>query len=353
MKTPLNKLVFLSLLLSLLASGCAVLQQDAGHGPDTDAVIEKMIAEQEYGKALKLLDSLEEKESSTYSSRKKELDTLINKLEESTVVQAGDKAGREDLLDAITLIDNTLKKIPARPPLVELRKKLVRERELKKEETSTHLLLLEAGYLLDRLTLYERQAQFNKPSIISRWQMDKMKSSLEGLRSGFLNCENVQNERGNTTLAEKCTQMAERIKPDNSRKNLGSIEQKESARPEELSAGKKKRPAAMATTTTTKPLSNTAPEQDTRPSGKSGQQTDANNMKTPEDISKLLIEQYMREGATLYRAGKIHEARDTWKKVLAINEEHPAALEQVSRAEKVIQHLDNLKKTSQTPEIKK
>ena len=56
------------------------------------------------------------------------------------------------------------------------------------------------------------------------------------------------------------------------------------------------------------------------------------------------IAKQLEEGASLYRRGKISEARRTWQKVLALDPQNQTAIEKVARADKVLKSIQELQK---------
>ncbi|MBU0482696.1 MAG: hypothetical protein KKG47_16505 [Proteobacteria bacterium] len=352
---PIKKALLLMIWL-LLATGCAVKTHapDLTTTPDTVLLLDQLVSEQEYTKALETLEALENKiAGEDYDSRKRQISRLINEFEKNTIAAATAIADREDMPTAISLIDTALMKVPASKELSDFHLRLIRERERRMEEAQTHLLFLEAEYLLGRLKWYKEQSRLIKPSLITRWQMSSMEGSLDHLRDRFLACEKKQQGAGNPELAAKCQLMATRIHPESStEKNIPPEPEPDQVKPEELFKTKKSRPAqpvAAPPAPTADPAANQSPEQNTTSVAREIKGSEATEEK-PENPTRMMIEQYMQEGASLYRTGKISEARDTWLKVLDLDSEHQAAQEQIARAEKVLKRLDSLKKANETSE---
>lgn len=364
-KGLLNIVLLASALLA--ASGCAVLDYaPVGSAQQNQVALERMVSRQDYHKASIYLDKIkDDSDAEFYKSQSQRLADLTKELETDVEQKAVGRAELDDFIGAVTLVDQALNKIPESKMLLKLSKKLRQERSKRLAANDRYLLLGKAEYLFARLEWYEEQARMEKPSPITRWLMSRKEKALAGLYPDLLACGQQAINSAEYVVADKCLQMAKKINDSVEVRQLlaqidDSFTEAEAVSYEEcvvlLSATKKSKPAAVLMSLFLEL------EMEFKQELEKGEL-----LKAYESLAKLekfpgkkeqltgyrqqldkakenRIAKQLEEGASLYRRGKISEARRTWQKVLALDPQNQTAIEKVARADKVLKSIQELQK---------
>ena len=356
------------LVLALFAvPGCVGLNYArVGSAQQNQVVLERMVARQNYHKALIYLDKTkEESDGEFYESQHQRIITLTKELETAVEQKAVVRAELDDLLGAVTLVDQALKKIPESKKLLKLSDNFRQERNKRLAENARNMLLGKAEYLFAQLEWYEEQARLEKSSPITRWLMSRKEKALVGLHSDLLNCGQQAIKLAEYVVAGKCLQMAKKINNSEPVSKLlaqinDSFLNTETVSYEEcvvlMSATKKSLPVAV--------MESSFLELEMELKQEIGK---GELLKAYESLAKLekfpgkeeqlkgyrkqldksrdsRIVKQLKEGSSLYRRGKISEARRIWQKVLALDPQNQTAKEKVARADKVLKSIQDLQK---------
>ncbi|MCK4838480.1 MAG: hypothetical protein KAS94_06720 [Desulfobulbaceae bacterium] len=351
----------------LAASGCVSLDYArVGSAQQNQVALENMISRQDYHNASLYLDKIKDpSDAEFYKSQRQRIAHLTKEFETSVAQKAVDRAELDDFIGAVTLVDQGLGKIPESKKLLELSEKLRQERSKRLAANDRYLLLGKAEYLFARLEWYEEQARMEKPSLITRWLMRRKEKALAGLYPDLLDCGQQAIKSAEYIIADKCLQMAKKINDSEKVRQLlaqinHSFTEAETVSYEEcvvlLSVTKKSKPAAVLMSLFLEL------EMDFKQELEKGEL-----LKAYESLAKLekfpgkkeqlkgyrqqldkakesRIAKQLEEGASLYRRGKISEARWIWQKVLALDPQNQTAKEKVNRADKVLKSIQELQK---------
>jgi tetratricopeptide (TPR) repeat protein len=360
-KIPVRAIIFG--LTILLTSGCAALKPDstARQAAKREAM-EKQIAARNYHKALLLLKEAEPDENTeAYRSQRRRIDGLENILETEAELKATRLSELNDLREAIDILDQTLKKIPENSQLQEMRRDLVREREVRQSESARNLLLSEAEYLFSQLEWHDEQELLENSSFMSRWRKSRLEESLRSLHGELLLCGQEALAARQEPIAERCLQMAKAIDDTKVVKELLARIDSDPQAPSvvSISEAKKTRPASSSST------SFQTMEEELQKNIDKGQLIRAYEIlakleqfpgsteklhgyrKQLDKRKKSRITKLHKEASRLYRSGQIAEARSTWQQILALDPDNHTAVEKIARADKVLKKLQYLQDSQQ------
>ena len=365
----IKALLSIVLLVSVLFAvpGCAVLDSGrVGSAPQNQVALERMVASQNYHKALIYLDEIEaESAGEFYKSQHHRITRLTKEFEEDVDQKAVVRAGLDDLQGAVALVEQALGKIPESTNLLKLRDNLRQVRNRKLAANDRNMLLGKAEYLVARLEWYEEQARLEKSSLITRWLMRRKEKALIGLHPDLLECGQQAIKLAEYVVAEKCLQMAKKIDDSELVSQLlvqinDSFSTTETVSYEEcvvlISATKKAKPAVVLLALFRELEAVLQQEIDKGELLKAyaslaklekflGKEEQLQGYRQQLDKAReSRIAKQLAEGASLYRRGKISEARRTWQKVLALDPQNQTAKEKVARADKVLKSIQDLQK---------
>ncbi|MEN8135134.1 MAG: hypothetical protein ABFS18_06300 [Thermodesulfobacteriota bacterium] len=366
-RSRVNGLISVILLVSVLFAtpGCVVLDYArVNSSQQSQAALEKMVASQDYHKASIYLDKIKAgRDDEFYKSQHHRIARLTKELESAVEQKADERTGLDDLLGAVTIVEQALKKIPESKKLLKLSDNLRQERNKRLAANDRYMLLAKAEYLFSRLEWYEEQARLEKPSPITRWLTRRKKKALMGLQPDLFNCGRQSIELAEYVVADKCLQMAKKIDDSEAVNQLlaqidDSFSKTETVSYEEcvvlLSVTKKSKPASVLLALFLELETELKREINKGELLKAydslaklekfvGKEKQLKGYRKKLDKAREnRIAKQLEEGGKLYRRGKISEARKIWQKVLALDPQNQTAKEKVARADKVLKSIQGL-----------
>ncbi len=347
----------------LLATGCAFLGvPQQGDTPENQQAIEHLIAKKKYHLALSYLDKMQLDETSVaYTSPHRRITRLIRNLEQETVKKATDMSVQGNYAEAIEIVDHTLEYIPESKKIIDLSSSLKKSRNKRLANASHNLLLSETEYLISQLEWHEEEALLTKQSLLTRWQMGRIKRSLKSLRPDLVDCAEQALASNQEDIAERCLHLASMIEESAEiDKLLNKISVNEKGSPlVPLSDEKKIRPPSATSTTFLEIEERLKKEIDSENLTRayktlaelksfSGKEKQLSIYQQVLDRKKAnRIERHLQQGSDLYRNDNISQARDEWLKVLELDPNNHTANEKIDRADKVLRRIEDLQKSQQ------
>lgn len=362
---------FMTLVVVLSAAGGCVLPGYPLHNTpeERQSVLEKLVLGQNYQEALQFLDKIEpERSGEYYKSQRLRITLLADDFEADIAGKAVNLAELDDLVGALDLIGQGLRKIPESMKLAGLREKLRQERDRRLAENEREMLLSQVEYIFSQIDHYGEQAKVEKPSLKTRWRINKMEKQLAALHPDLLDCGQQTSKSGQYAIAKQCLTMALKIKDSEATRKLlarinGNIAVKVVSAEEKpvvlISATKKSRPAASLAADVLELETKLKQEIDRGDllkaygslakleefSGRSEQVIKFRELL--DGLKESRVAQQMEEGSVLYRQGKISEARGLWQQVLLLDPGNITVREKIDRADKVLGSILALQKAQQ------
>ncbi|MEN8142661.1 MAG: hypothetical protein ABFQ82_03575, partial [Thermodesulfobacteriota bacterium] len=218
-KELLDKLrssAILPVVILLLATSCTLLTApQRGYTPENQQTLEKLLSGEEYQRALIYLDKMQlDENDKAYKSQQRRITRLRESLEREVVKKTTDMTVQGDYAEAIELVDQAMDSIPQSTKLINLSDTLREARDKRLVVTRHNLLLSEAEHLISQLEWHEEKTLLKKPSIFSRWRINRMKNLLESLHPELIDCAKQALAANRGDIAERCLHTAAMI--DNS-----------------------------------------------------------------------------------------------------------------------------------------
>jgi tetratricopeptide (TPR) repeat protein len=236
-------------------------------------------------------------------------------------------------------------------------KNLRGQQKIVEEELNDQLLISNTSALKNQLPILEKLTKSSKNPQYQRL-LAQTKDQLQSMRLALSDC-GWRNFKRNDSLAKDCLSIALSLKMDESDQNLMDHLLKEQSKNKQAMAKKAK---SVRQKRWTNKLNKQLAEANQQL--ESGQLRDAKkslqkilkdvptNSRAKEMLAKVnqklqrYIDNLLSAGDRLYRDGEIESAKATWRAALALDPQDQRAREKIQRAQRVLNNLENLRKTN-------
>lgn len=326
--------------------------------------IDHLVAVDEYGVALDVLQRVPETHPEYSALRKKLHDVEIDAANYETQIldHAQRKMEEGDWSGALRDVDLGLDKFPSSVALKEGREELLRKQALRIQELQTEMLIAEGKWLAEEAPLREELARVDPKNLGVRWKLRSTRRARERTARKLYDCGKQAINDGGFELAKECLTLAERLDPPPAIKEEVVQLRWEIARREEKAKLEIRRARAEKRRQEVRRLTRLAKQAMERGEFQTARQnlseligTDPANAEAQElsqQLNKTVsakVAPMLERGTILYREGKIEEAKKVWVEVLELDPSHGEAQARVERANRVLEKLRRLKE-QETPE---
>ncbi|MFO7604924.1 MAG: hypothetical protein R6W72_01295 [Desulfurivibrionaceae bacterium] len=367
-KAGLSYVIIIPILFAF--SGCALRDYSERTGRQwREAKLERLVAAREYHAARRLLEQMKPAGAGEeYESRLRRLSRLVGEYVSEIEHNAVVRLRQDDLLAAITLVEQALEKIPENEELLSLSAELHQERDLRSAANEREMLADEAEYLYSRIQGYARMAELEKLSAGTRRRIHKMEETLAMLHPALLDCGRQALELEDYEVAERCLTAAGKI-DDSDQAAMQLKERLAATEAAGMENGGGAETALVYIAQSSKVKSAEAREVSFRTLEEqlklaigNGELVEAEKIQAElekfsgrdevlaeyrQQLDKARdrrIAEQMESGSELYRAGRIREAREVWRQILILDPDNRLAGEKIARADKVLASIRDLKK---------
>ena len=348
-----------ALALLVLLSGCAQLET-VRLGQDRPEDLQTLMDRHEYARAGQLLDRYPHLDT---TERRRLLHDGISRYEDTMLDSAQAKAGNDNLVDAIDVLDEALLKVPGSTRLQFYRDELNSRRTARLRENERQKLMSRARFLLDEQQLYEEQLNLDPPDFTERWKNSRNRHEVSRLHGELLDCGIEKLEQNALDPAGECLSLASEIdNTDEVATALARLESKRSsartivAKQEKITQVKKQRTLKKKHINRTQDLltaTRAALDNDDLVLARTtfdrippSTRKDDNVVAMQEQLDTAIaarVTGLLDRGDRQYRADKVTAAIATWRKALAIDPDNKEINERLERAGKVLARLEELK----------
>ncbi len=352
-----------SLLLLPLLAGCLQVQ-NIRIAQDTPGDIEPLLEQHEFSRVRTLTTGHPEIDTIELQDR---IASLESAYEGDILVQSRALQAENELLGAVELLSEALRRVPHSSQLRELRTALEAQRVHQLEVNERNSLTTRAQYLLERKQLYAQQVNLQSPSYEQRREhahheneritlSDKLlEHARHALQANELDvartCANIAhqlNETADSTVLQKELQAMQVSQQESVRQAVNVRKAKIKLKTDRDD----KHETEKLLATTQQALSNNklqdAREAFTKIPPSTSQDSEVIAVQnTLDEAVDSRVKNLIMTGDTQYRAEKIFEALQTWSEALALDPGNSEVRERTERANKVLANLEQLKRQQQ------
>ena len=350
--------ILIPLALALL-TGCSQLDT-VRLGQDRPEDLQALMDRHEYARVGQLLDRYPHLDT---AEQRQLLHGNIQRYETATLDSAQKKAGGENLVEAIDILDAALLKVPGSTRLQYYRNELDSRRAARLRENERQKLMARARFLLDEQQLYDEQLNLDTPGFAQRWQNSRNRQEIRQLHAELLACGMEKLETKALEPAGECLSLASEIdRTPEVAAALARLEAERSsvrtivAKQEKITRVKKQRSLKKKNINKSQQLlaaTQAALDEDdlelaretfyriprsTRGNDNVVAMQQQLNTAIEARVSELLV-----RGDRQYRADKVNAAIATWSKAQAIDPDNNEINERLERASKVLARLEEIK----------
>lgn len=348
-----------ALVLLVQLSGCAQLDT-VRLGQDRPEDLQLLMDRHEYARAGQLLERFPHLDT---AERRQLLQDGISRYQDSILDSAQEKAGNDNLVGAIMVLDEALLKVPGSNRLQYYRDELDSKRTVRLQEIERQKLISRARFLLDEQRLYDEQIRLYPPDFTQRWTNSRNREETSQLHGELLDCGQEKLEQHALDPAGECLSLASEI--DNTDEVATALARLESeresvqtivAREAKVTRVRKQRTLKKKHINKTQDLlTATQAALDDNDLVLARETFDRIPRSTRKDENVLAVEErlgtaiaarvteLLGSGDRQYRADKVAEAIATWSEAQAIDPDNSDVSERLERANKVLARLEELK----------
>lgn len=356
-RTPL---LLVSLLVLPLLGGCPQMQT-IRIAPDNTGDVETLLEQNEYSRVRALTARHPEIDTAELQDRIVGLETGYEQgmLAEARVLEDGN-----ELLKAVELLSDALRRIPHSTAMRELRTEIEGRRVHQIRVNERDSLTARGEYLLERLELYRHQVNLQEPGFEARREHAQHERESLTLSGRLVEHARHALEAEELDAADTCLNLAQRLDgnadiasleaelADRQKVQQESVRQAVSIREARIKRNtdrKEKNETEKLLATTQKALNDNklqdAREAFTRIPNSTSKDHEVIAVQNSLDKAvSTRVENLIVTGDAQYRAEKIHEALATWTEALALDPNNIALRERTDRANKVLANLEALKR---------
>lgn len=361
MRLALSKLLVAGILASLLGA-CSTLPI----GSERLALVEQLVAEQEFARAEKLLADIDARdpEFEALLVRRRAIRPLIRQFEENTIERVIRLKRADDWTAAEEVLEVAMGKLPDSDTLRNAEEQFYEDRIARLEQIDREISLLQGEHLAAKTPLVQRAEGIHPKGLKTRWRSFRHGREAEALADELLSCGEQALEDSRYQLAESCLRMAASLtSKESTSAQLARLEtRREREEAQAAARAEAQREAEQAARLVRKT------EQVNQLKARYRRLVDANwwvaakeiltelSTQVPEDqtiiawseeLQAIIDEQVaagIQKGQALYSEGQLHRALAVWRQAAKLEPTNPVLQAHIARVERFIaklQRLDN------------
>lgn len=290
--------------------------------------------------------------------------SMAKNYENATIADAIKKESEDDFVEALSIIDTALLKIPESALLPAYREKIDGTRRLRLRSHERSTLLAELHYLAGQQHAYRERESLRQPGFMDKWQQSRNQQAAKALINKLFDCSRSAIKDADLETAGQCLDTIDALDPTldttttRTMLNEARMIQKQDrtqiarinyARTQEIIRKTNKQRAAEITQKTGEALT----DNNLLLANSIFKQMPASETSSPETIEvatrlKLAVNNQVSKlvgsGDRHYRADRVSIAITAWSDALLLKPEDVSISERLERARKVLARLDELKK---------
>ncbi len=188
--------------------------------PVTPEHIDDLVAEEEYGEALELLNDMPETHPQYALLQKKRASVKRRAAdyEKSVLQQMQTMIEKGEWSDALDAVNTGLDKLPSSAVLKQGREELLRKRAQRIDALERELLIAKGQWLIEDAPRREELARAASGNLISKWKLSRARSEVEETAEELYQCAQRATHDDQLDQARTCLSLAERLDPSDTMK---------------------------------------------------------------------------------------------------------------------------------------
>lgn len=321
------------------------------------ADVERLVANQQYGRALDILDRVDPK-APDYSERieqRRQIEALVASHEQDILSQARQHVAAEDWGAALDLYDDALARLPRSTVLREGLDQLHQQQDRELARLDTERLLAHGNWLMAALPTYRQMAQVDPRSRATRRQLERIQRQASDTASQLAEIGDRALADDDLDTASRTLLLAGQLSDSPAiRDSVEQLQQQLAMR----SAAKKQQQARAAAQSRKREVAQhhdrylaARAEDDylvAREHLRQLRSLDSGNAEWQQEQAALdamiaaRAEQLFKEGINAYGQGQYEKAAESWRETLNLDPGHKLARDNLERAERVLERIQTL-----------
>lgn len=356
------KITLPALLTAAWLGGCALIPVEPG--PELQGQLDTWIAERRYGQALDVLSRVDPKSPhyQDMAERRRQVERLSEKYEREVVATARKDVAAGRWAKALDAYDLALERIPSSNLLRDGLAELHRQQAARVAEQELELLIRRANWLEESRPVYEKIATIAPRDSSAQKKLKDHVADIHQAASHLGKMGVAALEAGDYALADRTLPLAARLSDAEfiakaqqqlAKWHSDRKRQRDTARRKRLQESKAREAAAKRQFTQLKQEYQSALDAGKLANARTILRNlerlapdDAGLREEHEQLSRAIAEESERlfqEGVRLYSRGEFEDAARQWRLVLELTPEHRNAAENLERAERVLERLEQLR----------
>lgn len=330
--------------------------------------VDRLIAEQEYGQALAMLEKLPLEGPDAARAReqkRRQIKALMAGYERRALADARRKQDQGHLADALALLDQAVRRVPHSTKLREARAALQRQQAARAREIDERILIADTESLLRQAPLLAERIQIKSDGADGadvRRRMKQTDALLRSSRSKLMECGTRALDDGRLERAEKCLTLTRRIEdtPDVAQA-ISRLNDQKAARVKQARVQKQRTEQTQRRKESEQLLEQLhealAAAELVRAqqilSQLEGLGVESNELiglrRALNTAIAAKVEELLEQGNALYRDERVQEAKTTWEAALTLDPLNERIQASIERANTVLKTLQELQQKSALP----
>jgi|GEM_PF-6340826 len=352
--------VLCCLVLAIGIAGCSHLDELISSPEER---LGNWVSNHEYGKALDWINSVPETDLRypALQTKRKAIAKLASAYEKSVLKKVDQNLKKKSIGNAVEVLEDALDNYPESKILQSKRDSILsrQTRSLMQNEAKTSIS--KAKWLLDESNLLEERLRIEPDDSVFRRDLNDVRSDINDAITDLQECARTMIQIRSLKFASDCLKQAKLMSPSSEHKTVIKLLEKKLKK--EKNKLWKERGLARQKDKKLQKKSRHLRNRITEDL-KAGKYLEARTFMTKlrrldptnPTVKKLYkdylaalnegVKKKIKKGGSLYREGKIKEAKSTWEYALKLDPKNKKIKDQISRADRVLKKLGTLRKTS-------
>lgn len=339
------------LLYCVIATGCSHLSNPA---KDPVGRIDQWLSQQQYGKALRLLEDLDPSHPQYPELKKKkpQVEAEARNYESGILALARRQEKRGEWESARTTLQEGLEQLPDSTPISQALKQHDEKGFNKRAYYDREILIAQGEWLAQANRLWQKRSKYSTVQFMENWKISSLKAEAATVSKKLYNEGMAALERDDLALAQRTLPLALRLYPSDENSNAVkqlNLKVKASKR---LQQHQKQLKQGRQRSVLLNQFNQAFNENDLIEARDILARLQSQNLQDQDlallerDLSEQIehtVQQLLIEGNGYYSQGKYEQALGSWRKAQQLDPDNRQLKTNIERAETVVKNLEQLK----------